>query len=370
MGIDVGTNDNLKITFQFVNSSAVSETGSTESSNTIQNSVEAHSLSKAINLINSYTGKQVNLSHCKLIVFSEKIATNGISEEILTLINNVQIRPSSNVIISKCEAAYYLENSEPKLENLVTRYYDFFPNTAVFSGYTFDSTIGDFYNNITSNSCEPVAILGGVNQNSSPSANSNPLESSDITSGHTPISGERKSENIGLAVFKNDALVGELNAMESICFSIIENSLYSFVLTIPNPDTNNKNKYLDLNIYPDSNTKVQVKIVNGTPYITIKSSFTARISTVKSDSDYLDENSLETITYYVNEQLKNEMLNYLNRTSKDLKSDINDFGRFALSQFKTQDEFYKFDWLNNYENSAFNVELDINVKSGFLLNKV
>jgi len=64
MGIDVGTNDNLKITFQFVNSSAVSETGSTESSNTIQNSVEAHSLSKAINLINSYTGKQVNLSHC------------------------------------------------------------------------------------------------------------------------------------------------------------------------------------------------------------------------------------------------------------------------------------------------------------------
>ena len=44
------------------------------------------------------------------------------------------------------------------------------------------------------------------------------LNESNIKSNDSPITGERLSHNIGLAVFKNDKLAGELNAIETICF--------------------------------------------------------------------------------------------------------------------------------------------------------
>lgn len=74
LGIDTSDDDNLKVTFQFVKSSATSQDSSSEDELTINNSVEASSISNAINLMNGYMGKELSLSHCKLIVFSEEIA--------------------------------------------------------------------------------------------------------------------------------------------------------------------------------------------------------------------------------------------------------------------------------------------------------
>lgn len=39
----------------------------------------------------------------------------------------------------------------------------------------------------------------------------------EIKANQSSISGENGSENIGVAVFKEDKLVGELNALETIC---------------------------------------------------------------------------------------------------------------------------------------------------------
>ena len=48
----------------------------------------------------------------------------------------------------------------------------------------------------------------------------------------TSISGKNGSENFGVAVFKEDTLVGELNAFESVVFlkSFIKLSLYYNVI--------------------------------------------------------------------------------------------------------------------------------------------
>ena len=75
MGIDVSDKNNLKISFQFTNSSSVSESGTSEQSPSIIYTVDASSISSGVNLINTYIGKSVNLSHCKVIAFSEEIAS-------------------------------------------------------------------------------------------------------------------------------------------------------------------------------------------------------------------------------------------------------------------------------------------------------
>ena len=88
---------------------------------------------------------------------------SGIGTEIYSLINNEEVRPTCNLIVSKCTAYDYLNNSNPNLEKLTTQYYETFAITGRFTGYFSNITIGDFYNNLSSKYCDSTAILGGLN---------------------------------------------------------------------------------------------------------------------------------------------------------------------------------------------------------------
>ena len=273
MGIDKSSTNNLKVTFEFLSTSPSGE--SVSETTPVLNTVECSSLTNGINMMNAYLGKKVNLSHCKLIVFSEELAKEGISDEIYSLINEVQVRPSANIVVSKCNAKYYIENSEPSLESLIPRYYDIFPNTSEYTGYTCNATVGDFFNALVCNSCSPYAILGGTNTSNNNSVQTQTTGDSSIKSSDSPITGERLSQNIGLAVFKDDKLVGELNAIETICFLNMKEEVDSFLVSIPDPQ--NSDSKIDIYLTPNSTHNINVSIVNGSPYIKIKLEFSGKI---------------------------------------------------------------------------------------------
>ena len=364
LGIDKSETNELEVTFEF---SAVDPSSEgTLSTKPVFNTVQCSSITNGINMMNAYLDRKVNLSHCKLIVFSEEIAKDGIADEIYSLINETQVRPSSNIVVSKCNSKYYIENSTPTLESLVTKYYQIFPNTSEYTGYTCNATIGDFFNNISSNYSDPYAILGGIN-NSDNSSNSETVNDSTIKSNETPITGTRKTQNIGLAVFDNDKLVGELNAIETACFLNIEKKIDTFLISIPNPEiVDNK---IDIYLTPNTTHKIDVSIVNGAPYIKIKLRFSGKIYSMTRDAQYLDNKILDKISNSCNTYLESQFSNYLYKTSNVFKSDINQFGSYALSEFTTTSEFENYDWQNNYKNSTFDIDIETVLDSGFLLNQ-
>lgn len=159
IGIDKGNNNNLLISFQIAKPSSMSESSSSKEETSTINTVEAESIGAGITLMNSYVEKQLNFSHCKLVVFSEEIASKGISSEVYTLMNNVQIRPSTNIVISKTDAKHYIENSTTNLEILPTTYYELFPTSNKYTGYVGNSSIGEFFNSLNSTTSEPTGIL-------------------------------------------------------------------------------------------------------------------------------------------------------------------------------------------------------------------
>ena len=159
LGIDVGKNNTLKVTFEFTMPNSTGESGSSEVAPTIIDSVEASSVDSAINLMNTYVSKEVNLSHCKALVISEKLASQGIGKIIYSLMNKIQIRPDTNVIISKCTAKDFIQNTQPSLENLVAKYYEIAPISSKYTGYTANVTLGDFFNRLTCPTCDPIAML-------------------------------------------------------------------------------------------------------------------------------------------------------------------------------------------------------------------
>ncbi len=365
IGIDKSTSNKLKVTFEFLAPSPSPESGS--DTKPVLNSVDCSSITNGINIMNAYLGKKVNLSHCKLIIFSEELAKEGISDEIFSLINEVQVRPSSNIVISKCNTRYYIENSVPSLESLIPRYYDIFPNTSEYTGYTCNATIGDFFNALVCNSCSPYAILGGIITSDNNSSQSPSPNESSIKSNESPISGSRASQNIGLAVFKDDKLAGELNAIETICFLNIRKQIDTFLISIPNPE--DPNSKIDIYLTPNSTHDIKVNIVNGAPYIKINLKFSGKIYSMKKDAQYLNPEVLNRISNSCNSYLESQFSNYLYKTSTNFESDINGFGVYALSKFNTSTEYNKYDWLKNYKNSTFDININTVIDSGFLLTQ-
>ena len=89
IGFDTSKTNNVKVSFQFAKPVSSGDSGSAESQTSYIYTLDASSLSSAVDLLDSSMSKQVNLSHCKVVVFSEEFAKIGISKEIYTLINNV-----------------------------------------------------------------------------------------------------------------------------------------------------------------------------------------------------------------------------------------------------------------------------------------
>lgn len=161
IGIDVGTSNTLKVSFQIANTNSSGDKNSSNSqaSESVISSIECDSIDSGINLVNSYISKQVNLSHCKAIVFSEKLASTDLSKYIYTLVNKIQVRPNCNIIISRCDANYFLKNSKPTLEKLSAKYYEVAPTSTEYTGYSDNITLQDFFSSIEDTFKDPYAIL-------------------------------------------------------------------------------------------------------------------------------------------------------------------------------------------------------------------
>lgn len=389
LGIDVGEKSSIKVSAQFSDISPSSGVGSSNENNeVILVSAEADSIFNALNLLNTYIGKEINISHCNVVVFSEEIGREGISSEIYSLINNEQIRPSVNVIISTCKAYEYLNNVKPNFEKLTVQYYDTFSIADKFTGYFADSSIGYFFNELSSKYCGSVAILGGLNMTSR-NKDSDSTESSDsdesseikddsteediiinpddLVAGTSSVQGKRGTENLGLAVFDNDKMCGTLTATESICHLLLINSLKSCVVLIDNPLSPDRQSSISL--IPEKSSNVNVSIENDIPIISVELCLSANILSLESNVDYSSQEVLDSYSSAAKEYLENEFNNYFNKMSKEYSIDIDHFSTRALSHFLTIQDWENFNWNEKFKDAKFNVSVNINSISPMLLTR-
>lgn len=365
LGIDKGKNNTLALTVQFTFPTS-SESASGEAAPTIVNTVECASINSGITLLNSYTSKEINLSHCKIIVFSEELAVSGIGEEIFTLSNQVEIRPDSNIIISKSTAKEYIENSKPELENLVAKYYELNLFSQEYVGFTENISISNFFNKLNTTSIEPTAILGNGNKLNLPSSD-NSEDELDIVAGELPITEyKRESENLGIAVFKDDKMVGELTAIETMLHLILTDNFESGIITLNHPLK--ENSTIDIALYSHKKTNIDAKLINGSPFATIEVFLNSRLLSVDKNSGDFDADEIKELESLINFYLENAILNYLYKTSKEFESDIDGIGQSLLTKFKNSKEWNNYNWPQNYKNTFFKVHVNTNIKSSFLLS--
>lgn len=369
LGIDIGNTNKLLVSFQILIPSS-SSGESSQSDKSIVNSVECNSIESGINIMNSYISKEINLAHCKAVVISEKLANQGISETIFTLMNDVQIRPDCSVIVCRCDSEHFLKNSKPILEKLTARYYEIAPTSSEYTGYTQDITLNDLFYRLNTTTGNPIAILGGINSKESHDLQNtlSPIEQdSSYKANETPIKSKPNIENMGLAVFKEDILIGELNAMETLCHLLVSHKLKTCTISVPSPFV--QGDIVDIKIVPSTKSYNKVELVNGSAYISTTIKLNARVISLSQSSESLSNENTQKIEEYANSYIKHHIEQYLYKTSKTLGCDIDNFGRYVSTKFATQKDWEEFDWINNYSNSFFNVKVETNILSGNLLTQ-
>ena len=409
LGIDKGEKAKLKISTQFINVSSSSSGASSDSSQIVLTSCEANSMFSGLNLLNSYIGKEINLAHCSVIVFSEEIAKEGISSEIYSLINNEEIRSSANIVVTNCKAYDYINNSKPNLENLTSKYFDTFDITSKLTGYFSNITLGDFFNNLSESNSDPIAVLGGLNStarseenksssnssgessSSSNSGNSDNIngetsnsnsssqdveeqEKQDIetnqnnlVAGKSSIVGRRGTEDLGLAIFSGDKYIGELTVWESICHSLITNSINTCIISVEDPLV--ENKQLEIQLSPNKKSKITSNIENGDININIELNLIANILSLNSNINYEDTDTINKISTATQNRLNDELNKYFDKTARKYNVDIDKYYLSILKYFPYQKNFDDFNYKEKLKNANFNCNTHVNIISSLLITK-
>lgn len=407
---DANIDDNLKVTFEFINISSFSKKGASEESSPILEQVTAPSINSAVDIMNAYMGKQINLSHCKVIVFSESLARKGILNEISELINDKQVRGTTDIVITDSDSKEYLKNSISSLEKTVTKYYNIFGKSSSYTGYTSNISLGNFYEAMIADEAGSVAIHGKIlpssqnsksseSNNSSQNSNdndskgatsndtnsntssseSNTLNSNDSTQNNSDsnsnntslledsIVGDKGVENSGLAVFKENKLIDYLNSEEALCYSMISNKIDNFYITIDNPFGDSG--LIDLSFSMNHNSRIKIDTSTDTPIINVSFSLDNKILNILENVDYNDPENLKAISEASSKYLEDIISTYLYRCSKELDCDINGFYKSAKSNFLNNNSWKTYNWKDKFKNSVFNVHVESTIIPNLIVSE-
>lgn len=217
-----------------------------------------------------------------------------------------------------------------------------------------------------------MQYFGGVSSDTSIDENSlyssNSEKASNETAGNSTLSSKKSAETIGLAVFKDDKLVGELSGIETACYLILTNKLDTCTISIQNPLDNSTT--LDLYVYKQKNTKTKINFINNSPYIDINVYVKARIISTDKNSEELTEDNIDKVQESANKYLEDEISKFLYKTSQTYNSDICGLGKYAITQFYKNSDWTDYNWLDNYKNSIFNIKVNSKVVSSLLFTEI
>lgn len=345
LGLDISDNGLLKISIQ--TSSNSSDSSGSESSGSSQPSsykiysVEATTIDEGLNILDNYLNKKINLSHCSALIISEELAKKGVKTYISTLSNNPELRHSCQIIISSGSAYDVMNKVSNSGETFSARLYDYLTKTAEYTGFTIETSFGQFYQALDNDYYQPTAV-------------------------YTLVS-EDTIQTAGFAIFKEEYMVGNLDVSNSIAHLMVSNDLDTCIITTDNPfDSSNK---VDLEIGLYKKTDISIDVINGTPYISITIFPEGTVRSSGSSFNYIEDKNITTLENTTNSYLENLLKEYLYNISKKYNSDIAGFKALYKSKFFTRDEFEKIHWNDIFQDSFFEVKVNTRINSSNLYSK-
>ena len=295
----------------------------------------------AIKDIGLISAKELYLGHFSLLVISEDVAKDGISDVIDVFLRESSSKKNFYVAISKdCKAKDTLKIITPLSSYPSQNISDNLSSTTKLQGIIANINFNDLLSNLErpgiDSAINSVNIIGSVEEGSS-------KENIEKSEPKTYI----KLGNLGL--FKDDKLVYWTNHNESLGINIVRNKIEQMHIPI---DYNNTKITIDTT---RMSTNFEVNIKDNKPNITINSKGESKFVEVIGDVDLNNDKIIKEINESLNEKVKKIIKEGI-KASIDNKSDV--FG-FGLKLYQEYPKYYK--KINNWNDSLDNIDFNINV---------
>lgn len=344
LGLDISSDNLLKISIQIPSPSSgkkAESSGSAQASNYQIYSVEAQTIDEGIAILNNYLNKKINLSHCSALIISEELARQGVETYINTLTNNTELRHSCEIMISDTTAEEILNKIANSGEIFSARLFDYLSTSSQYTGYTIQSTFGEFFQALDNIYYHPSSI-------------------------YVTVYNDTVQTN-GIAIFKHDSMIGHIDVSNSIAHLIVTNDLNTCTITIDSPFEENEKLDLDISLYKD--TDISIDIINGSPLISLSIYPEGTIRSSGSIFNYIDDSKITAVENATTSYLEKILKDYLYTISKKYNSDIVGFEGICQSAYLTKKDFDLIHWEEIFQDSFFDIKLKTKINSSNLFNK-
>ena len=329
-------NDKYKITIQVVNPKKSDDAKSSTQPSFITYSQVGDTLQEAYRNIVLTSSRRIYGSHINILIISEDIAKEDITETIDFMFRNAEIRKEFYVLLSK---------TPTKLLELNT------PITNISSSNIKDTLTADSIHLATSKQVTYNQMMNMyLNPNLEiilPTIEITGTDSGDDINNLKDTDPKTDYVLTGLAVFKENKILTTLENKEAITYNIITNNVKN---TIQKYECD-KNKYIANKISEISTTK---EINTKENKLKLKINGTATISEIHCNYDLTNPKTIKEIEKNINKQLVKDTTTIIKKF-QDLNTDI--FGFKDIYYKNYYKEFNKIK--DNYDKTFKNMQLDI-----------
>ena len=349
IGIDSADDpDSIKLTAQVVNVSQLGLSGSggdPDSKPYWNAATTGTTIFEAIRQITHKTGNRLFVPHCEVVIYSKDVAKQGLYKHLDFFLRAIEMRLTSFILIAEGKAGEVLD-AKPQTEELpAVNIYNLVKSYG-FTSHLYDVTLKEFSSRLISEATAPVAPLIKVVQE-----------------------GENKDVQVmGLAVFKEDKMIDELNMDETRGLLWVINEVKSGVLILPTPEESG------VAVFEIETAKGKVKpeiTDDGKIIMHIDIKLQANLSEQTTAEKLARPEIFEKLQDNMSEVVVQEIMSAYEKSSKT-GSDIFGFGDMIHKKYnKKWHEQLEEDWEEIYKTIEFDIKVDSKItKTNLLKNPV
>ncbi|MFD2613418.1 Ger(x)C family spore germination protein [Paenibacillus gansuensis] len=349
-GIDkVG--DEYELTYQVIDPSQMSKAGSSDRSPTILNTEKEKTLYEASRKMTTKAPRVFYPSHLRLLIISERLAKEGIKKPLDIMMRNYGLRPDFFVVISRGQ-------SVRDLMGLVTPF-ELIPGIEMrrslkVSEDTWAPTaavkILELMQVMNDPGQEPVLtgleLLGDIERGKTAENVKQPT-----------TLGEYQYN--GLAVMKNDKILGWIGEKDSKAFNYITNKVRTTVGSVSCP---NKSKHLWVAEVTKSHSALQPSIKHGSPAMTIQMRIEVNVGSYECEDDITKERTIRELEKEGRKALSDILTHGVHTVQQKYGVDIFGFGSAVHRKYPKQWKVWGKDWNRHFKDMPVEVLCDYHIR--------
>ncbi len=349
LGIDL-IDDEYAISAQVIDPSQVSSKQSASGhAPVVTYHAKGKTVFEAVRKILALSPRKLYFAHLQLVVIGEELAENGLRDTIDFLARDQEIRNDFTVIVSQKATAKEVLNVLTPIEKIpANKMLNSLKSMQDAWGSTLVVDIEDLVTDLGVNNqyfvLSAIEVLGDKSLG---------IDQTNVERIETPV----KLKFTGLAIFKEDKLLGYLDEYESKSLNYLNNKIKSTIEIIGCPSKGELSTEIT-----QSKTKTTGVIRDGKPTINISINVVQNVAEVNCDMDLTEMETMDWINKQTAEHIKKNINQLLKILQKNYQADVLGFGEAIHRADPTEWKKIKDDWQTIYPEVEVNVRVNVNTQ--------